>query len=1062
MEVSNDDFMEVEIGSSVESLQNFLASQRDLFHSQIDQFQQIVVTQCKLTGVNPLSQEMAAGALSINIGKRPRDLLNPKAVNYMQSVFSIKDAISKKESREISALFGITVKQVRDFFASQRSRVRRLVQLSRERALISNSCEESHDGQINSDDPMRPINPVPLNSVGPINAEEASCSTQEATLSGLDGLDKQFVDNIFSLMQKEETFSGQEKLMEWILTVQNFVVLLWFLTRGGVMILATWLSTAAIEEQTSVLLLILKVLCHLPLHKAPPAQISAILQSVNRLRFYRTSDISNRARVLLAKWSKLLARNQAIKKPNGVNSSSDGKRETMLSHSIGQIMGSESWHSNVDVPEDILALSNECSDNLRKMEPLQVLKLLPSCSDDSNKKPGLGLSSSQFRERRKVQLVEQPGQKTGSRSPQAATTRPVTQGRPMSADDIQKAKMRALFMQSKYGKTGPAKESKGAKINGLNKPQTNQASISACSSKVPLPLKIEEDKKSPPLPSKITSRSEASYSNLKMDLKEPLWEKCKRVQIPWKTPAEVIIDGSWRIGVGQNSKEVDVEKNRNRRDKETIYQSIQEMPSNPKEPWDIEMDYDDTLTPEIPIEQLPDDDGDGAEIEIDPNQVAIHDVQVQGVATTSSNGNNNAVTAEPDLELLAVLLKNPELVFALTSGQAGSITNEDTVKLLDMIKSGGLNLSGLSENNANANTNTNDNYGMSAKAPETVEVSLPSPTPSSNPRTSGWSTEASSKNPFSRQSLPTDRIIHNSSTVVTTNLLSQIPAADNMVRQQPPTFALQSSKQITGAAVSRYSLPQATNVFPERQPPHALSSVHIQTPSPEIGLATMKKNIIGANASSANLPGAHSPLAMQVDGTSNVRPVPKLSVQEGVSNSYPQYSMLTSQTPSLPATQQHRHAAHLMQQQQQTHFSEPSYHSNTLHSYQPQIEKPGPVSDVWRVRQNGMPSSYHQSERNQNQYNNTLVGRSMQSSSSWDRNNHGSSSSSREGFETWSPENSPTRNPSHVPGRNFSESRMNDNHGRNVRPEWSRQQRGSSGYWDPARQGNKKWNDQRR
>ncbi|OIV95410.1 hypothetical protein TanjilG_06279 [Lupinus angustifolius] len=257
MEISNDDFMEVEIGSSLESLQNYLASQRELFHSQIDQFQQIVVTQCNLTGVNPLSQEMAAGALSIKIGKRPRDLINPKAVNYMQSIFSIKDVISKKESREISALLGVTVTQVRDFFNSQRSRVRRLVQLSRERALISNSCEEYHDGQIDSD-PMRPINPVPLNSAGPANAVEASCSTQEATFSGLDDLDKHFVDNIFSLMRKEETFSGQEKLMEWILTVQNFSVLLWFLTKGGVIILATWLSTAAVEEQTSVLLLILK------------------------------------------------------------------------------------------------------------------------------------------------------------------------------------------------------------------------------------------------------------------------------------------------------------------------------------------------------------------------------------------------------------------------------------------------------------------------------------------------------------------------------------------------------------------------------------------------------------------------------------------------------------------------------------------------------------------------------------------------------------------------------------------------------------------------------------
>ena len=45
-------------------------------------------------------------------GKRPRDLLNPKAVKYMQTVFSIKDALSKKESREISALFGVKVAQV--------------------------------------------------------------------------------------------------------------------------------------------------------------------------------------------------------------------------------------------------------------------------------------------------------------------------------------------------------------------------------------------------------------------------------------------------------------------------------------------------------------------------------------------------------------------------------------------------------------------------------------------------------------------------------------------------------------------------------------------------------------------------------------------------------------------------------------------------------------------------------------------------------------------------------------------------------------------------------------
>ncbi|CAL0302444.1 unnamed protein product [Lupinus luteus] len=125
--------------------------------------------------------------------------------------------------------------------------------------------------------------------------------------------------------------------------------------------------------------------------------------------------------------------------------------------------------------------------------------------------------------------------------------------------------------------------------------------------------------------------------------------------------------------------------------------------------------------------------------------------------------------------------------------------------------------------------------------------------------------------------------------------------------------------------------------------------------------------------------------------------------------------------------------------------------SDPLHSYPQQIEKLGPVSNVWRVMQQNMTPSYHHSERNQNNYNNTLVGGSMQSGSSWDRNNH----ATREGYETWSPENSPTRNPRSVPGRNFNESRMDNNHGRNQRLEWSRHQWGSSG------QGNKKWHDQR-
>ncbi|KAI0530853.1 hypothetical protein KFK09_000401 [Dendrobium nobile] len=138
-------FLESEMDGSVESLGRLLDAQKKIFHSQIDQLKRLVVNQCKLTGVNPLSQEMAAGALSIKIGKKPRDLLNPKAVKYMQSIFAIKDTIGKKETREISALCGVTVTQVRDFFSGQRSKVRKLVSLVREKAAKSDASDAANE-----------------------------------------------------------------------------------------------------------------------------------------------------------------------------------------------------------------------------------------------------------------------------------------------------------------------------------------------------------------------------------------------------------------------------------------------------------------------------------------------------------------------------------------------------------------------------------------------------------------------------------------------------------------------------------------------------------------------------------------------------------------------------------------------------------------------------------------------------------------------------------------------------------------------------------------------------
>lgn len=180
--------------------------------------------------------------------------------------------------------------------------------------------------------------------------------------------------------------------------------------------------------------------------------------------------------------------------------------------------------------------------------------------------------------------------------------------------------------------------------------------------------------------------------------------------------AAMLISEKWKLCTGENSKEVEVQKNRIHRERETIYRTPHEIPLNPKEPWDREMDYDDTLTPQIPTEQLPDVDG------VETMASLPENVENIAAAASSVPQNVNSSMPEPDLELLAVLLKNPELVFALTSGQAGNLSSEDTVKLLDMIKANGLK-------------STSNPNGLGRRAEDKVEVSLPSPTPSSNPGT---------------------------------------------------------------------------------------------------------------------------------------------------------------------------------------------------------------------------------------------------------------------------------------------------------------------------------------
>lgn len=700
----------------------------------------------------------------------------------------------------------------------------------------------------------------------------------------------------------------------------------------------------------------------------------------------------------------MFSRSQALKK-YGTKYSSDSQNELILKQSIGEIMADESWHSSSNASETSLAPLYESSENFRKSESPQAVKLLTASSDDSARKNILGVSSSYNRERRKTQFVEQPGQKSAGRSPQASRLAPVGQARPMSADDIQKAKLKAMYkQQNKYGKTGFLYNGiNEVKAEGLEK-STTQASIFPPISKVLVRPHIEEFKKSVIPEPKISSRQEApldpeqkKYVKMppeekqkigvkespqekqKMEVKESPQEKLLRVQIPWQTPPEVKFNTHWRVGTGENSKEVEVQKNRTHREKETICHTIQEIPCNPKEPWDLEMDYDDTLTPEIPIEQPPDADS------VEETQVPTDNVTLNNAAaplpipsqmTPPQIANTSASATEPDLELLAVLLKNPELVFALTSGQAGNLSSEDTVKLLDMIKSGGA-VAALA-----GNVN-----GMREKVEEKVEVSLPSPTPSSNPGTSGWRQDVV-RNPFSRQSPMESNVVHSSLEVASTeklhntNVIRSGISAMNVSIPQQPTSAMHPSLHQT--------IPerQLHSVVPSLHQSHSISSPIVQTKA-------MK-----------NLPNASTSYI------SNVKAAPMhINAPERQPVSYPLSTFMPTSARSQPQLQP-----------QQPHMSDPTHVASLYPSRQPKGNS-GPASESWQASQRLASNSRYQV--NQNNYNGSFGGpmqrRHVLSGPPSERNGY----VSNDGFESWSPDSSPTRPSEYEPRRNLQEPRMN-------------------------------------
>ncbi|KAG1371230.1 homeobox protein LUMINIDEPENDENS-like [Cocos nucifera] len=1058
--VSEGAIVELDVGKSVETLAALLDSQRELFHSQIDHFQKLVVAQCKLTGVNPLSQEMefrvsildanyayssssailAAGALSIKIGKKPRDLLNPKAVNYMQSVFSVKDTIGKKETREISALCGITVTQVREFFAAQRSR-----SISAETMIIGEQIPVPESAMIINS--LRDGQQDTLISTDLKNTEEGpSCTALEETYPGIDSNDKKFMDNIFNLMRKEETFSGQLELTVFkdhltdLRTENSLICTLFCVQAAGALSIKIGkkprdlLNPKAVNYMQSVFSV------KDTIGKKETREISALCGiTVTQVREFfaaqRSRSISAETMII----------GEQIPVPESamiINSLRDGQQDTLISTDlknteegpsctaleetypgidsndkkfmdnifnlmrkeetfsgqleltvfkdhlsdlrISEILSDESWHSKIDVPVDILALNADLENN-RKSESKQAVKLLPSSTDALKTK-----------ERRKVLLVEQPDCKTSARS-----------------------------VQNKYGKADTS--------SSENKPQKTEHNRVPSPSQTSNMLSMSRAHQLPPLGKDEATKASISTTNIRLDesetlviprpnttSQEQLLEKLKCSQIQWQTPPEIILDSEWCVGIGKNSKEVEVQTYRNRREKETFYSKPEDIPLNPKEPWDLEMDFDDSLTPEIPTEPPPD-----ADIVEDSscspcNGEASIDETPAAISAPPPIDNGNVV---PDLELLTVLLKNPELVFALTSGQAKSMTSEEMVALLDVLKKNGVGVAELV-------TGAADCPKEKPKEPE--PTSLPSPTPPSDPAArAAWR--------------------------------SEFP-----VRRSTPVL----QPYFPGSRVA--TLPTAA---PHNPSPAAIPPVVVKTQDSGLGLppriptttiSSISQSTVTINATSQHHPspnflpkGPPAPSAHQIP--TSIYPLQHSSVPDSIlpTKQYP-ITNVPSASPSVPRQEASNHSPSPLTTHPTLPRPQPPTFSSRIPAWPPgvaasaaSVRRPNPTPEPWIGRSNAMSEASVPSQRflanqiNYNAYAKGPVFPPVVPPGDRYENVDGSQ------VETWSTEGSPVR----LGGRNYSGT-MRD-HGRHHRPEWPRQ-------WDPGNRdrhrsgGKQRWQDRGR
>ncbi|XP_076885668.1 zinc finger CCCH domain-containing protein 6-like [Bidens hawaiensis] len=161
----------------------------------------------------------------------------------------------------------------------------------------------------------------------------------------------------------------------------------------------------------------------------------------------------------------------------------------------------------------------------------------------------------------------------------------------------------------------------------------------------------------------------------------------KLSQIPliqWKCPTRFILDSTWQVAAGEESKELEVETQREMRVLEAVYPQPSAVPPNPASTMgNDESYYNDQHTPIIPITPIEDEDTAPPDTSSSTNgmqpAVVVPGVELDVVAAYSALNAAMSGTASGNLidqSLLIKLLSDPGLIEKLVSTHAPSASSQ--------------------------------------------------------------------------------------------------------------------------------------------------------------------------------------------------------------------------------------------------------------------------------------------------------------------------------------------------------------------------------------------------